>query len=266
MTDEVGALHIPIDENPNLNQGATIPEAEFDEDSDVLNANDSGRFVEDIDDSTLALFEGDAGGLLLAQRRALVALLKNRFISAAQNPAEWRIIRDDPAPFKARLNDMFLDLHLDLYSEVAFKRQAASEGSGREFPSLLHDVAYSREETIALVFLRHRFQSEQASGREDVTIDRDDVLAHVASFRPASSTNRSSDESKANNAIDNLIKAKVLVKTNDLARLRVSPVIATLLPLARLHQLWEWLAEQNNSDPRSVSGSEELIVEGELPE
>ncbi|MFE2750606.1 DUF4194 domain-containing protein [Actinosynnema sp. NPDC059335] len=197
--------------------------------------------------ATLALFEGDTGGLSLAQRRALVVLLKNRFISAAQHPAEWRVIREDPAPIKSRLNDMFLDLHLDLSYEVAFKRQAASESGGREFPTLLLDTPYTREETILLVFLRHRFQSERASGHEDVTVERDDLVAHVASFRPAHATNRSGDESRANNAVDNLVKAKVLSKTNDASRLRVSSVIAVLLPLQRLHELWEWLKHQNGA-------------------
>jgi hypothetical protein len=51
--------------------------------------------------STLALFEGDTGGLSLAQRRALVVLLKNRFISAGLHPSEWRVIREDPEPIKS---------------------------------------------------------------------------------------------------------------------------------------------------------------------
>jgi hypothetical protein len=200
---------------------------------------------DDEDGSTLALFEGDTGGLSLAQRRALVVLLKNRFISAAQHPAEWRVIREDSAPIKSRLNDLFLDLHVDLTYEVAFKRQAVSESGGREFPTLLLDTQYTREETILLVFLRQRFQSERASGHDDVTVERDDLVTHVASFRPAHATNRAGDESRATNAVDNLVKAKVLSKTNDASRLRVSPVIAVLLPLPRLHELWEWLKQEN---------------------
>jgi len=202
---------------------------------------------DDAQQSTLALFPDDSGGLSLPQRRAFVCLLKNRFVSAIGNPLEWRVIRENPEPFKSRLNDMFLDLHLDLQHEVAFKRQAASDGGGREFPTLLHDTAYTREETILLAFLRMRFQSERSSGHEDVTVDRDELLTHVASFRPAHATNRSGDAAKTTNAVDNLIKAKVLRKTNDNDRLRVSPVIAVLLPLPRLHELFEWLMAQNGT-------------------
>jgi hypothetical protein len=234
--------------------------AEFNTDADILGDPDDAFTAEDPDQegSTLALFEGDAGGLSLAQRRTLVALLKNRFISAEHHPAEWRVVWDDPMPIKSRLNDMFLDLHLDHQHGVAFKRQAASDSGGREFPTLLHDTSYTREETILLVFLRHRFQGERASGHEDVTVEREDLVAHVASFRPAHATNRSGDESKANNAVDNLLKARVLIKTNDTSRLRISPVIAALLPLERLHELWEWLTKENGTEPAATADDSSL--------
>lgn len=242
-----------IDDRSDTGFGSEFDDDDADVFGDLDDEFGDGELRED--GSTLALFEGDAGGLSLAQRRALVALLKNRFISAGQNPAEWRVIREDPMPIKARLNDLFLDLHLDLQHEVAFKRQAASESGGREFPTLLHDTAYTREDTILLVFLRHRLHSEWTSGHKDVTVERDDLVAQVASFRPAHATNRAGDESKANNAIDNLIKARVLIRTNDTARLRISPVIAVLLPLERLHELWEWITAQNGTKPDATDGN-----------
>jgi hypothetical protein len=218
-------------------------------------------------ETSLALFEGDAGGLSLEQRRALVALLKNNYISARHHPAEWRVLRQDPMPIKSRLNDLFLELHLDLQHEVAFKRQAVADGGGREFPTLLYDRSYTREETILLVFLRHRFQSEQAAGHDDVTVERDDLIDHVASFRPAHATNRSGDSDKAANAVETLAKAKILIKTNDPARLRISPVIAVLLPLPRLHELWEWLINENGarelSEPLSHAFDESTATEAD---
>lgn len=81
---------------------------EFDDDASVFGELDEDFDTEPAEDgSTLALFEGDAGGLSLEQRRALVVLLKNRFLSAGAYPAEWRVIREDPMPIKASLNDMF---------------------------------------------------------------------------------------------------------------------------------------------------------------
>lgn len=222
-------------------------------DIDAVNVTEASEFDGDSEtESTFALFEGDRGGLSLPQRKALVVLMKNRFVSAAQRPNEWRVIREDHEPIRARLNDMFLDLHIDYRYEVAFKRQAVSETGGREFPTLLHDTAYSREETILLVFLRHRFQSEQNAGHDIVTVEEDDLVAQVASFRPASDKDLHGGKRAAQNAVKNLIRADVLMETNDPGRLRISPVIAVLLPLSKLHELWQWLVNENSGTPVTV--------------
>jgi hypothetical protein len=114
-----------------------------------------------------------------------------------------------------------------------------------------------------LAFLRHRFQSERAAGHEDVTVERDELIAQVASFRPAHATNRSGDDSKASNAVDNLIKAKVLTKTNDPSRLRVSPVIAVLLPLERLQELWKWLINDNRTEAATIEEPDPVDLDGQ---
>lgn len=233
------------------------------EDFDEPDTSTSDGFEdEDGGGSTLALFEGDDGGLSLEQRRTLVALLKHRFISAENNPAEWRVLRADPLPIKARLNDMFLDLHLDRSFEVAYKRQAVSEGSGREFPTLLHDIAYNREETILLLFLRRRYHSERAAGHTDVTLEEAELLAHVATFRPAHSTDREGDRQRAVKAVESLTRARILARTNDQARLRISPVLPVLLPLARLNELKDWLVAENGdkSAPEAAADPDPVVT------
>ncbi len=239
--------------------------SEFDDTDFGHDPSDNFADSDDLETTTMSLFEGDEGGLALEQRRALVAIMKNRYISATQNPAEWRTLTENPVPIKSRLNDMFLDLHLDRQHEVAFKRQAVPEGGGRGFPTLLHDTAYSREETILLVFLRHRFHSDLAAGHEQVIVDRDDLIEQVANFRPGHATDRSGDERKAGNAIEALMKAKILLKTNDTTRLRVAPVISVLLPLPRLHELWEWLILENGTEPANPTQAtvEDLIAGNE---
>ncbi|WP_051753656.1 DUF4194 domain-containing protein [Streptosporangium amethystogenes] len=209
---------------------------------------------EDFDDAeqaSLSLFEGDVGGLTLEQRKALVALLKHRYISGAQQPAEWRTLLESEVVIKSRLNDLFLDLHVDRRYEVAFKHQAQPEGGSR-FPTLLHDLAYSREETILLVFLRQRFRSERAEGLENVLVDHDDLLQAVARFRPPHATDRSGDANRARNAIENIVKARILLKTPDRSRYRISAVIEVLLPMERLNELLQWLIGQNSKPANEV--------------
>lgn len=219
----------------------------------------------DLEEHTLSLFEGDEGRLDLDQRRTMVALMKNRYISAAQHPQEWRTLTSDPVTFKSRLNDMFLDLHIDAENEVAHKRQALPEGGGR-FPTLLHDIAYNREETLLLVYLRQKYQSEMNAGLEVVILDRDDMIEYVAGYRPSHATDHSGDERRVANAVESLMKAKILLKTPDPARLRVSPVLPVLLPMPRLHELYEWLMAENGTTPDragdgrdSADGSEDRL-------
>ena len=205
-----------------------------------------------IDDSpSFSLFEGDEGGLTGEQRRTLVLLLKHRYISAALQPAEWQTLLRSQSLLRSRLNDMFLDLHVDLHYEVAFKRQAVAEGGDR-FPTLLHDVSYTREETILLVLLRQRFRSERANGQDIVIVDRDNLVENVGHFRPEHATDRWGDARKATAAVDSLAKARVLLKTSDPDRFRISAVIEVLLPVERLSELLEWLVTQN-ADPDSSS-------------
>lgn len=197
--------------------------------------------------TSASLFEGDTGGLTISQRRTLVALLKNRFLSAAKSPSEWRTLIESEELLRSRLNDLFLDLHLDRVRGVAFKRQAVPEAGGK-FPTLLHDTAWGREETILLIFLRTRFRSERNDGADEVIVDRDELLERVAQFRPAHATDVSGDMRRTDNAIDALKRAGILVRTSDEHRLLVSPVIEVLLPVEKLHQLLDWFLARNDTD------------------
>lgn len=214
---------------------------------------------------SLSLFEGDEGGLTVEQRRTLVLLLRHRYISAAMQPAEWRTLLASQSLLKSRLNDLFLDLHVDLHYEVAFKRQAVGEG-GERFPTLLHDVAYTREETILLVLLRQRFRSERAGGVDIVIVDRDNLVENVAHFRPEHATDRFGDARRAAAAVDSLAKARVLLKTSDPDRFRISAVIEVLLPIERLGELWEWLVEQNGQELPEPVGADADTLDAAEPE
>jgi hypothetical protein len=214
------------------------------------------------DATTLALWEGDVGTLNTSQRKTLVVLLKNRFITAAKQPAEWQTLLECETLIRSRLNDLFLDLHLDRSHGVAFKRQAAPEAGGR-FPTLLYDTAWGREETILMIFLRARFRSERAEGAEEVIVDRDDLLERVAQFRPAHATDIAGDTNKTARAIDTLVRAGILVKTSDEERLLVSPVIEVLLPVEKLQQLLQWFLADDGSD---APGTADLTGDDDLDE
>ncbi|MGZ4450181.1 MAG: DUF4194 domain-containing protein [Nocardioides sp.] len=216
-------------------------------------AEDLAEDLYDEEPASVSLFEGDEGGLDLAERRALVALLKQRFISARTHPQDWRALLDSEQVIASRLNDLFLELQVDRVREVAWKRQAVSE-TGQKFPTLLYDIAWTREETIVLVHLRDRYRAATAAGEERVHVDREDVVEYVAGFRPAHATDVSGDEKRARNAVAAVNKAGLLIGSPTDHRFEVSEAIESLLPVDRLRELLASLRQLNDPDAAPEEG------------
>lgn len=191
--------------------------------------------------SSLALFDGDQGGLDPPQRHALVTLLKQRFITAESHPADWKTIVARPDPIRSRLNDLYLELVLDRERLVAYKRQASSEDSVKGFPTLLHDRAWPREDTVLIVILRVRFRSEQAAGMARVFVERDDLVADIDQYRPDTATDRVRDTERVSRAIERLNRDGLLVGKSGSSRFEISPAIEVMLPLEKLTLLLRWI-------------------------
>ncbi|PZF59659.1 DUF4194 domain-containing protein [Curtobacterium sp. MCSS17_008] len=244
-----------------MSDTTTAPVDETDGDTlDPLHGDDE-HGVDERDETSFALFEGDEGRLDEPQRRALVALLRHTYVSARTHADEWRAITDGEHQLRSRLNDLFLELHVDRDREVAWKRQARSESQRRSFPTLLRDVPYTREETIVLVYLRMRLRADARPGLDQVVVDRSEILGHVSGFLPAT-TDRTRDESRVGKAVDRLVTARILIRTTDPDRFRVASVVEVLLPLEQLRDLDRWL--------RSAAGGEgadrgQAIDDGDAP-
>lgn len=219
-------------------------------DPDVVDPEDQ----DDPELDSVSLFEGDEGGLGLAERRTLVALLRQRFISARTHPRDWQTLVEHERVLRSRLHDLFLELQLDPVREVAWKRQAVSE-TGQRFPTLLYDAAWSREETIVLVHLRDRYRAATAAGEERVHVDVDDLVEHVRGFRPAHATDLSGDEKRARSAVASVQKAGLLIGAPTDHRFEVSEAVESLLPLERLRELLESLQRTNDPDAGPHAGA-----------
>lgn len=200
-----------------------------------------------VDEASVSLWEGDEGGLEYAQRQALVGLLKQRFISARSHPRDWRVLVEHERVLRSRLNDLFLELHVDPLCEVAWKRQAAGE-AGQRFPTLLHDAAWTREETIVLVHLRDRLRTGSANGEERVFVDVADLVEYAASFRPPHATDAAGDEKRTRNAVATIAKAGLLIPTSYEERFEVSEAVEPLLPIEVLQELVAALQRANAGD------------------
>lgn len=212
-----------------------------------LDALDHDTVTEDNHEHlSLAMFEGDTSTLFKQQRLCLHALLKNRYISADRHPDHWAVLTSNPDPIRSRLHDLFLDLRIDHEHRIAFKQAAGTRTE--PLPSLLRNVAHTKEETIVMVYLRQRFHSQRQEGDDVVFVEREALLDEVADRRPEHATNRAMDFKRANAAIDSVATAGVLLRTSDPDRFQVSPVIEVLLPIEKLRALWAWLIEANRTD------------------
>lgn len=209
---------------------------------------------EERDESSFALFEGDEGRLDEPQRRALVALLRHTYVSARTHADERRAITDGEHQLRSRLNDLFLELHVDRDREVAWKRQARSESQRRAFPTLLRDVPWTREETIVLVYLRMRLRADARPGLDQVVVDRSEIIGHVSGFLPAT-TDRTRDESRVAKAVERLVTARILIRTTDPDRFRVASVVEVLLPLEQLRELDRWLRDATTDGGAPTDGA-----------
>ncbi|MFC9935467.1 DUF4194 domain-containing protein [Glutamicibacter sp. NPDC127525] len=206
----------------------------------------ASNFEDEGEVESLALFEGDTGTLYPEQRRCLHALLKQRYISAERHPEQWATLVADQDLIKSRLNDLYLELHVDREYQVAFKRQARTE-TGDRLPSLLNDLAHQKEETIVMIHLRQRFFAQRQENDDAVFVDRQSLIDEVADQRPEQATDRAMDQKRADKAIENLNTAGVLLKTGDPDRFRISPIIEVLMPIEKLRALLAWFMTQNGT-------------------
>lgn len=237
---------------------ATVDEPDTYETLDAALEDLPAMHAEDEDEElALAMFEGDTGTLFPEQRRCLHALMRHRYISADHHPDHWAVLLANQDVLKSRLNDLFLDLHVDRDLRVAFKRSATPE-DGEQLPSLLRNTSHTKEETIVMISLRQRFFAQRQEGDYAVFVDRQALLDAVADHRPETATHRAMDHKRANNAIDGLATAGVLLRTDDLDRFQISPIIEVLLPIEKLRALWIWLMTANGSDqtPTQDDGDE----------
>lgn len=203
---------------------------------------------------SVSLWEGDEGGLEHAQRQALVALLKQRFVSGRSHPRDWRVLVEHERVLRSRLNDLFLELHVDHAREVAWKRQAVGE-AGQRFPTLLYDAAWTREETIVLIHLRDRLRTGSANGEERVFVDVADLVEYAASFRPAHATDEAGDERRTRSAVATIAKAGLLIPTAYEERFEISEAVEPLLPIEVLQELVASL-QRANATPMSAADEE----------
>jgi hypothetical protein len=187
-----------------------------------------------------ALFPGDTGTLEAPVRQVLARLLRQRHLSAAEQPRLWRTLLVHQATVESRLHDLFVDLVVDHDRGLAYKRQVRD--AEVDVPVLLRDEPYTRLETVLLVHLRAVFQREHGVGEQQVRVDAEELEQTVLSFLPPGETNVAARQRETQAAVARLVRERVLAEETP-GRYRVLPVIEVILSVDRLAELARWLRE-----------------------
>ena len=132
------------------------------------------------DEQAAGLWRGDAGGLKLDARRALVQLLKGPVLDGMRMPVIWKALLESEDLIRSRLNDLFLDLVIDREQLFAFTRQADTDPV--KAPILLKRKPLNYIETYLFLFLRLRLSSAEGRG-ERAVIGLDEIREHLADRR-----------------------------------------------------------------------------------
>jgi len=232
--------------NDDTPDGSTTPDAAT-YDTATYDTDAAFEGTDSLEDAALsgrsALWDGDSGMLTLAQRRALVRILKKPTITATADPEAWAVLREDEALIRSRLNDLFLDLRIDP-NGVAFKFQIRSEPDS-PVPPLLHEATYTREETVLLLHLRQRQLTERANGVEHVSVSAEELLEQIALYRPHDAGDKAGDRNRAQKAIESAVRLGALARTTDPDRYLITAVIESVLPAQKLPALLAWFREEN---------------------
>ncbi|MEZ3156534.1 DUF4194 domain-containing protein [Microbacterium sp. BWR-S6Y] len=209
-----------------------------------------------------ALFAGDRGVLDAAVRRVLVRILQRRFLLAESSPAEWKLLLEHQQMIESRLNDLFVRLVVDHARGVAYKEQVRSDEL--DVPILLKDEAYSRAETLVLVYLRTVFQRETTAGTASARVDVEEVEQTVLTYFSESDGTRASQQRAVRTAIARLDREGIIEEESE-GRYRIGPLIEVVLSAEVLRELQRWLDAQTKdaAPPAPESREPEATAEAE---
>lgn len=237
-----------------------IMDADVITDGDVI--MDEDVMIDDESDDRV-YFDGDTGTLRLITRKALVLLLKRTHVAGYRHPREFQAIVEDADELRSRLNDLFLELVIDPANEVAYKRQAGQD-LGRPFPTLLINRSYTRDEVAVLLRIRDAHHRAKRDGEEAAYVERSDLLESLRYIRPADTKDQVRADHVAGRAIERLTEDRFLQASDDPDRLRISPVIETLLTVEQLQAFAEALAVDGAGD-RTGEERDDLGDDGDEP-
>lgn len=187
------------------------------------------------------VFAGDRGRLAPEVRRVLVRLLQRRFLLADRHREDWAVLLEHQPVIESRMHDLFVRLIVDPARGVAYKQQVRSEEL--DVPILLRDEAYTRAETLVLVYLRTVYQRESVAGEASVRVDVEEIEQTVLTYFTTADGDIARRQKAVRAALARLRQEGIITEESE-GRYLVSSLVEIVLSADRLRELSDWLREQ----------------------
>lgn len=250
---------------------AAAPQADVVQTSDPQPTGEADGFVAAVpmEADPDAYYVGDRGRLSPELRRVLVRLLNRRFLIAERHREDWEVLIKNQGILESRLHDLFIELVVDQQRGVAYKRQVRSDEL--DVPVLLRDDAYTRAETLVLVYLRTVYQRESTTGEAAPRVDVEEVEQTVMSYFAEADGDRARRQKDIRAALRRL-GVEGLVEEQSPGRFTISPMVEIVLSAERLAELAAWLRENtatpdDDAAPRAAGSRDaELALDTDLDE
>ena len=216
--------------------------------------------AEDGAESQNILFAGDSGALPLDTRRALVQLLAGPSLDGRRHQKLWITLLRDEIAIRSHLADIFLTLVVDREQEVAFTRQAETEGL--EVPVLLRRAQLTFIDSLLLLHLREQLARADSQG-ERAAISEDEMREYLALYEKKGNTDHAAFSKRIQNSIEKLKKFSILQRIRSSEhRYEIAPTLKLLFSVEEIQQLTAVYRRMSAGDEKSMGSSVE--AEGDL--
>jgi uncharacterized protein DUF4194 len=210
-------------------------------------------------DGQQALFAGDSGSLPLDTRRVLVQLLAGPSVDGRRHQKLWTTLLRDEAAIRARLSDVFLTLVVDRDQEVAFTRQAETEGL--EVPVLLRRAQLTFIDSVLLLHLRERL-ARADSQDERAAISEDEMREFLSLYERKGTTDHAAFTKRIQNSIEKLKRLSILhrIRSSD-QRYEIAPTLKLLFSVEEIQELTSLYRRMSAGDAQAADTTAEVEEE-----
>lgn len=201
-----------------------------------------------------ALWDGDSGTLRDPSRRALVQLLRGPFLSAERHGHLWAALLNDEPEIRSRLADAYLELVVDVESQLAFARNVRVPDT--DAPKVMRSHPLTFMDTAMLLHLRQ--QLLHSDGRERVIVGKDEVSDQLQVYRGATDSDPAGFAKRINSSWQKMVTYGILATTSTEDRFEVSPVLRLIFgadEIAAVQAEYRRLAARGAGQSGDAAGS-----------